>query len=204
MSQGPARARWVLASHNPGKLTELRVLLHHLPVDVVAAPDLELAVPDETGVTFEENAAHKAVTAMKATGLVALADDSGVQVHALGGDPGVRTADWAGPGRDFGLARQRVQDALAAHGPDVDRGATWVTVLALATLDGQAHTFRGSADGTLVWPIRPDEGAGFEPMFVPNGYAITYSEMSAQQRGRVNARAMAMRQLSEALATFDT
>ncbi|MEM7137559.1 MAG: non-canonical purine NTP pyrophosphatase [Myxococcota bacterium] len=202
--QGSARARWVLASHNPGKLAELRVLLDHLPIDVVGAPDLQLPVPDETGTTFEENAAHKALSAMKATGLVALADDSGVQVHALGGDPGVRTADWAGPGRDFGLARRRVEDALAVRGPNVDRSATWVTVLALATPDGQVHTFRGTADGLLVWPIRPDDGAGFEPMFVPNGYAITYSEMSGHQRGRVNARAMAMRQLSEALATFGT
>lgn len=190
-----ADGTWVLASHNQGKLQELRALLVRRPVTLRLAPSMALAEPEETGATFEENATLKAVAAMRATGLTSLSDDSGVEVHALGGEPGIDTAQWAGPDRDFALARQRVEDALRAQGPTTSRRTTWVTVLCLASPVHGVHTFRGETQGTLVWPIRPDGGAGFEPMFLPDGYAVTYAEMPAPQRCRVNARAQAMRKL---------
>lgn len=196
---------WVLASHNQGKLSELQALLHDRPVSFQLAPALALAEPDETGSTFEDNAALKAVAAMQATGLPSLSDDSGVEVHALRRAPGIDTALWAGPERDFAVARQRVHDELVELGPGTSWRTTWVTVLCLATSDGSVTTFRGETHGTLVWPIRPDQGAGFEPMFLPDGYAVTYSEMSPELRRRVNARAQAMRKLvARVFASGDT
>ncbi|MEM8609291.1 MAG: non-canonical purine NTP pyrophosphatase [Myxococcota bacterium] len=195
-------ASWVIASHNQGKLGELRTLLGQRPVSLQLAPALELPVPDETGSTFEDNAILKAVAAMNATGLPALSDDSGVVVHALGGRPGIDTALWAGRERDFAIARRRVQDELDALGPNASRRTTWVTVLCLALPDGAVETFRGETHGALVWPTRPDTGAGFEPMFLPDGFAVTYAEMTPALRRRVNARAQAMRKLER--ATFGT
>jgi len=193
-----APEQWVLASHNSGKLRELSALLSDLPVDLRAAGDLGLPEPEETGATFEANAELKAIAAAKAAGLPALADDSGVSVHALSGQPGVQTARWAGERRDFDIARRRVQERLGELDPDVSRRATYVCVLCIAWPDGRTRTFRGEALGTLVWPIRGDLGHGFEPMFLPDGYAITYGEMAPEQRLRVNARAAAMRRLKEA------
>lgn len=194
-----AREKWVLASHNPGKVREINALLSDLPVDLRAAEDLGLPEPDETGATFEANAELKAIAAAKAAGQPALADDSGVAVHALSGEPGIHTARWAGERRDFDIARRRVQQRLAELGPDESRRATYVCVLCAAWPDGRTRTFRGEAPGTLVWPIRGELGHGFEPMFLPDGYAITYGEMTPEQRLRVNARAAAMRKLKEAL-----
>ena len=190
---------WVLASHNPGKVRELNELFAELPVRLRAAEALDLPEPEETGTTFEANAELKAIAAAIATGLPAIADDSGVAVHALSGEPGIHTGRWAGDGRDFELARRRVQERLSAIGSEASRRATYVCVLCVASPDGRAQTFRGETFGTLVWPIRGDLGHGFEPMFLPDGYAITYGEMTPQRRMRVNARAAAMRMLEEAL-----
>ena len=192
-------AEWVLATHNRGKLRELRDLFAGFPIALRSAGELDLPEPDETGSTFEENAELKARAASAATGLVALSDDSGVEVEALGGEPGIHTADWAGPDRDFALARRSVEERLAEIGPSASRRATYVCVLCLAWPDGRTQTFRGNAGGELVWPIRGELGHGFEPMFLPDGYAITYGEMTPEHRLRVNARARALRELRSAL-----
>jgi len=192
-------AEWVLASHNAGKVRELNALFAELPVVLRAAEDLELPEPEETGTTFEANAELKALAAARATGQPAVSDDSGVAVHALAGEPGIHTGRWAGEDRDFELARRRIQDRLTAIGPEASRRATYICVLCVAWPDGRARIFRGEALGMLVWPIRGDLGHGFEPMFMPDGYAITYGEMTPQHRLRVNARAAAMRQLERAL-----
>jgi XTP/dITP diphosphohydrolase len=193
------RYEWVLASHNEGKVRELNALFAGLPVVLRAAEDLELPEPEETGTTFEANAELKALAAARAAGQPAVSDDSGVAVHALGGEPGIHTGRWAGDERDFELARRRVQDRLTEVGPQASRRATYVCVLCVAWPDGRTCTVRGETLGTLVWPVRGDLGHGFEPMFLPDGYAITYGEMTPQHRLRVNARAAAMRQLERAL-----
>ena len=193
------RFEWVLASHNEGKVRELSALFAGLPVVLRAAEDLELPEPEETGTTFEANAELKALAAARATGQPAVSDDSGVAVHALGGEPGIHTGRWAGDERDFELARRRVQDRLTEVGPQASRRATYVCVLCVAWPDGRTCTVRGETLGTLLWPVRGDLGHGFEPMFLPDGYAITYGEMTPQHRLRVNARAAAMRQLERAL-----
>ena len=193
------RYEWVLASHNEGKVRELNALFAGLPVALRAAEDLELPEPEETGTTFEANAELKALAAARATGQPAVSDDSGVAVHALGGEPGIHTGRWAGDERDFELARRRVQDRLTEVGPQASRRATYVCVLCVAWPDGRTCTVRGETLGTLVWPVRGDLGHGFEPMFLPDGYAITYGEMTPKHRLRVNARAAAMRKLEQAL-----
>jgi len=193
------RYEWVLASHNEGKVRELNALFAGLPVVLRAAEDLELPEPEETGTTFEANAELKALAAARAAGQPAVSDDSGVAVHALGGEPGIHTGRWAGDDRDFELARRRVQDRLTEVGPQASRRATYVCVLCVAWPDGRTCTVRGETLGTLVWPVRGDLGHGFEPMFLPDGYAITYGEMTPKHRLRVNARAAAMRKLEQAL-----
>ena len=199
---------WVLASHNRGKLVEIQDLFRELPVELRNAEDLGLPEPEETGTTFEANAELKARAAADATGLVSLADDSGVEVHALDGEPGIYTARWAGPERDFAIARQRVHDRLAELGDGASWRATYVCVFCVAWPDGRSGCFRGDTRGSLVWPIRGNLGFGFEPMFLPDGYAVTYGEMRPEYRARVNARAQAMRKLRDALfsprATDDT
>jgi XTP/dITP diphosphohydrolase len=186
---------WVLASHNAGKVRELNALFAHLPIVLRSASDLELPEPEETGATFEANAELKAIAAARATGQTAIADDSGVAVHALGGEPGIHTGRWAGEGRDFDIARRRVQDRLETLGPDASRRSTYVCTLCVAWPDLRTRTVRGEALGVLVWPARGDLGHGFEPMFLPDGYAITYGEMKPEHRLRVNARAAAVRKL---------
>jgi XTP/dITP diphosphohydrolase len=188
---------WVLASHNAGKVRELNALFAHLPIVLRTAGELELPEPEETGATFEANAELKAIAAAGATGKPSVADDSGVVVHALGGEPGIHTGRWAGEGRDFGVARRRVQDRLVQIGPEASRRATYVCALCVAWSDSRICTVRGETLGTLVWPVRGDLGHGFEPMFLPDGYAMTYGEMTAEHRLRVNARAAAMRKLEE-------
>ena len=190
---------WVLASHNAGKLGELRALFAEPGLRLCTAVELGLPEPSETGDSFEANAALKATAAAGASGLVALADDSGVEVHALGGEPGIYTARWARAGKDFAVARDRVHRRLEALGPGASRRATYVSVLCLAQPDGRASTYRGETRGALVWPPRGAFGYGFEPMFLPDGYAITYGEMRAEHRSRVNARAAAVRGLRAAL-----
>ncbi len=178
--------RLVLATHNAGKVRELTELLAPFALDLVSAADLGLPEPDETGTTFEENARLKAHAAAKASGQLALADDSGLSVDALGGQPGVYTANWATNGvlRDYDMGMKRVEDALQAAGastPAQRRGAFNAT-LCLAHPDGREALFVGRAEGTLVWPPRGDIGFGFDPVFMPDGYDLTFGEMPSERK----------------------
>lgn len=181
----------VLASHNTGKLREIRALLDPYGMDVVSARELGLPEPDETETTFEGNARIKANAAAGGSGLVALADDSGIMVDALDGAPGVYTADWAetGEGRDFTVAMTRVWEKLEACAAPEPRTARFVSVLCLAWPDGSNRVFRGEAPGRLVWPMRGDRGFGFDPMFVPDGHSQTYGEMDPELKAGISHRA---------------
>jgi len=177
----------VLATHNAGKLAEMRDLIGPFGFEVTSAGELGLAEPPEHGTTFEENACTKAVFAMEATGLPALSDDSGICVDALDGQPGVYTADWAeAPDgtRDFAMAMRNVEEKLAEKGASTpgQRTARFVSVLCLAFPDGQVEYFRGEVEGTLVWPPRGKLGFGYDPVFKPEGYDITFGEMSAEEK----------------------
>lgn len=182
----------VIASHNPGKVREIAELLGPFGVEAVPAGALGLPEPEETGTTFEANAGLKALAAARASGLPALADDSGLCVAALGGAPGVHSARWAGPGKDFALAMRKVEDRLAGA---ADRRAVFVAALALAWPDGHVETFRGEVHGALVWPPRGARGFGYDPMFVPDGGALTFGEMDPAAKHAVSHRADAFRKL---------
>jgi XTP/dITP diphosphohydrolase len=188
-----AGARLVVASHNPGKVAEIEELLAPFGIATVGAAALGLAEPEETGRTFEENAALKARIAAEASGLVALADDSGLVVPALGGAPGVYSARWAGPGKDFAAAMARVERELA----DGDRRAYFVAVLALACPDGEEALFRGEAHGHLEFPPRGTRGFGYDPIFVPDGYRQTFGEVDPALKHRIGHRARAFAKLGE-------
>lgn len=181
-------SRIVVATHNGGKLAEIRELLAPYGLEATSAGELGLPEPPETGTTFEENAYTKAFAAASATGLPALSDDSGLCVDALGGDPGVYTADWAekpdGSGRDFGMAMRKVEDLLEAKGASdpARRAGRFVAVLCLAWPDGHAEYFRGEVEGTLVWPPRGNRGFGYDPVFMPDGHSQTFGEMSAGEK----------------------
>jgi XTP/dITP diphosphohydrolase len=183
--------RLVIASHNPGKITELEAWLARYGVTTVGAGALGLPEPDETGGTFEENAALKARLAAEAAVLPALADDSGLVVPALGGAPGIYSARWAGPAKDFRSAMARVERELG----EKDRRAHFVAVLALAAPDGKIETFRGEAHGHLIWPPRGDKGFGYDPMFVPDGYELSFGEMDQDLKHRISHRARAFARL---------
>jgi XTP/dITP diphosphohydrolase len=159
----------VIASHNPGKVREIQALLGPYGIEPVSAAELDLPEPEETGTTFVANAELKALQAADLSGLPALADDSGLCVEALGDEPGIFSARWAGEGKDFALAMQRVEDRLAALPPETQRDAHFVCALALAWPDGHVEWFEGRVDGCLVWPPRGDKGFGYDPMFVPLG-----------------------------------
>ncbi len=189
-------SRLVIASHNPGKVAEIAALLVPRGVEVVPAADFGLAEPVEDGATFEENAAIKARTAAEATGLPALADDSGLAVRALGGAPGIHSARWAGPERDFARAMERVERALAG---ERDRRAAFVCVLALAWPDGHLETFEGRVEGRLVWPPRGDRGFGYDPIFVPEGRDVTFAEMAPGEKHAISHRAAAFAKLVRAV-----
>jgi len=182
----------VLATHNAGKLRELRELLAPLIADLRSARELGLPEPDEIGATFRENAALKARAA--AVDFPAIADDSGLVVPALGGAPGIFSARWAGSERDFASAMQRVHDELGAR----DRRASMVTALALAWPDGRVEAFEGSVEGELVWPPRGALGFGYEPMFRPLGDARTYGEMLRAEKHADDPRARAFAALRAA------
>lgn len=191
----------VIASHNNGKVRELTALLAPYGVEPVSAADLDLPEPVETGTTFFANAELKARTAADLSGLPALADDSGLCVDALGGDPGVYTADWAETptGRDWQLAMRKVEDALVAKGPEAGRDAHFVCVLALAWPDGHVEWFEGRAEGTLTWPPRGMVGFGYDPVFVPLGGERTYAELDPAEKHAISHRADAFRQLVAAV-----
>jgi XTP/dITP diphosphohydrolase len=185
--------RLVIASHNPGKVDEIAALVAPFDTVIVAAAPLGIPEPEETGDTFEANAALKARAAVEAAGLPALADDSGLVVPALGGAPGIYSARWAGPAKDFRAAMERVNRELG----DGDRSASFVAVLALAWPDGHVELFRGEVSGTLTWPPRGDRGFGYDPMFIPVGGALTFGELDPAEKHRISHRARAFAKLVE-------
>jgi len=185
--------RLVVASHNPGKLREIADLVRPYGLDAVSAGDLNLPEPEETETTFAGNARLKATAAATASGLPALADDSGVEVEALGGQPGIYSARWAGPGKDFGVAMKRVADELEKVGAWTGQGprANFTCTLCIAWPDGEAHIYEGKVFGRLVWPPRGDKGFGYDPMFVPDGKALTFGEMDPAEKHAISHRARA-------------
>lgn len=187
--------RICVASHNAGKVREIRDLLKPFSVEAISAADLSLPEPEETGTTFEANARLKAVAAAEASGLPALADDSGFCVSALHGAPGIYSARWAGPSKDFGIAMQRLHDEM---GDDAESTAWFVCALALAFPDGKVATFRGEVWGDAVWPPRGEQGFGYDPMFQPGGHSMTFGEMSPVAKHAMSHRAHAFRLLVEA------
>lgn len=174
----------VVASHNPGKVREIEELIAPFGFAITSAGALDLPEPDETGTTFEENARIKSVAAATAAGMVALSDDSGLAVDALGGEPGIYSARWAGADKDFARAMRLVEERLQEAGATTPetRTARFVAVLSLAFPDGSSEEFRGEVEGTLVWPPRGDKGFGYDPMFLPAGYDLTFGEMSAEAK----------------------
>lgn len=196
----------IIATHNKGKLGEIQALLEPFGMECVAARDLGLPEPEETGTTFAENALIKAHAAAKAAQIPALADDSGLCVVALGGAPGVYTADWAeapayegGPGRDWYLAMGKVEGKLAEQGPDVARDAWFACTLAVAWPDGSDAVFEGRANGTLTWPPRGTLGFGYDPVFVPAGRTETFAELEPSVKHALSHRADAFTKLVAAL-----
>jgi XTP/dITP diphosphohydrolase len=190
-------ARLVVASHNRGKLREIGELLKPFGIVVTSAPEHGLAEPEETGSTFIENAELKARLAAKDAGIPALADDSGLWVRALGGEPGIYSARWAGPDKDFGLAMAEVRRRLEAGGAD-DRRAAFVCALSLAWPDGHAESFEGRIEGELVFPPRGTKGFGYDPIFVPDGFTQTFGELEPAVKHAISHRAKAFAQLVEA------
>jgi XTP/dITP diphosphohydrolase len=190
-----APGRLVLATHNPGKVVELAELLGPHGLDVVSAGALGLPEPEETEDSFIGNARLKALHAARLSGLPALADDSGLCVAALGGAPGIYSARWAGPGKDFGAAMARVNAELA----DKPRTAHFICALCVAWPDGHAEVVEGRVDGTLVWPPRGHNGFGYDPMFLMAGKAQTYGEMARAEKEADNHRARAFAQLAALL-----
>ena len=188
--------RLVVATHNPGKIRELQALTAPYGIAIVSAGELGLPEPEETGVTFEANAMLKAIAAAIASGEPALADDSGVVVDALGGEPGIHSARWAGPAKDFAVAMKRVEDGLIAAGATTPQARTahFVAVLCLAFPNGATETWRGEVKGHMVWPPRGANGFGYDPMFVPEGETRTFGELTAEEKhGRSHrARAFAL------------
>ena len=191
----------VVATHNRGKAGEIATLLSPFGVEIVSAGDLGLPAPAETGTTFEENATIKALAATRASGLPALADDSGLGVHALDGQPGVYTADWEGPTRDAMVGMVRIQDELKKRGvPDTDeaRAATFHCVLALAWPDKHVELVHGTIDGRIVWPPRGMQGHGYDPCFQPKSDTRTTAEMADAEKNAISHRGQAFRRLVEA------
>lgn len=184
--------RLVIASHNPGKVREIAALLDPFGTDVVSAGALGLAEPEETGDSFAANAELKARAAAEASGLPALADDSGLVVPALDGAPGIYSARWAGPDGDFDAAMAQVMERL---GPDGDRSAHFACTLSLCWPDGHCESFEGRVAGTLAWPARGVLGFGYDPMFVPHGRDETFGEMNPAAKHRISHRADAFRKL---------
>jgi XTP/dITP diphosphohydrolase len=198
--------RLVLATHNRGKVAELSDMLAPFGIELVAAGDLGLPEPEETGTTFAENARLKAHAAAQSTGMLALADDSGLCVDALAGAPGVYTANWASNGtlRDYAVGMRRVEDALQAAGantPAQRRGA-FVATLCLAHPDGRDEIFEGRVEGTVVWPPRGEEGFGFDPVFMPEGYDVTFGEMPSSAKHSFVRGQSALSHRARALANF--
>ena len=194
---GPGKL--VIASHNEGKVREIGALLAERGIEVVSAAALDLPEPEETGTTFAANAELKARAAADLSGLPALADDSGLCVEALGNEPGIFSARWAGPSKDFAVAMRLVQDGLEALPPETGRDAHFVCALSLCWPDGHVETFEGMVDGTLVWPPRGTRGFGYDAMFLPLGGTETYGEMDPAAKHATSHRADAFAKLVAAV-----
>jgi len=189
--------RLVLATHNAGKVREFRTVLGASFGSIVSAGELGLPEPEETGANFVENALLKARAAAEASGSLALADDSGLCVTALDGDPGLYSARWAGPDKDFNLAMRRVHEAL---GDSADRSAYFIAVLALVSSEGREIIFEGRVDGHIVWPPRGGKGHGYDPFFVPEGETRTFAEMDGDEKNALSHRGRAVQKLLAWLA----
>ena len=198
MSRKLKPGRLVAATHNQGKVSELKDLFEPLGFEVMSGIELDLDEPDETEFTFEGNALIKARAAAQATGSPALSDDSGLEVTALGGMPGVHTAIWAGEPRDFYKAMEKVERELTEIEAE-DRSAKFVSCLAVAWPDGHEVTFRGEVHGTLTWPPRGEMGFGYDPVFVPVGHDVTFAELEPAQKHAMSHRAVAFEKLKAAL-----
>jgi XTP/dITP diphosphohydrolase len=192
-----AGSRIVIATHNKGKLEEFAALLKPYGVEAVSAGDLGLPEPAETETSFAGNARIKARAAMQASGLIAISDDSGLCVDALDGQPGVHTADWAGPDRDWNMAMRLVEEKLQAKGattPD-KRRAQFVCTLCVAWPDGGERIYEGRISGTLAWPPRGKLGHGYDPVFVPDGETRSFAELAPEEKNRISHRAKALDRL---------
>jgi XTP/dITP diphosphohydrolase len=188
----------VAASHNEGKVRELQELFEPYGIKLVSAGSLGLPESKETGDSFEDNAKIKAVAAAKQSGVLAVADDSGLEVAALAGQPGIHSARWGGPNKDFGLAMERVNRELEASGI-ANRRANFTCALALAELNGEVKVYSGKVHGTLTWPPRGKRGFGYDPIFVPEGYTETFGEMDPDLKNRLSHRMRAFEKLMLAL-----
>lgn len=197
--------RLVVASHNAGKVREIEELLAPLGIEALAAADLDLTEPEETETSFAGNARLKALAAARASGLPALSDDSGLSVEALDGAPGIHSARWAGPDKDFALAMRNVEERLQARGarsPD-ERRAHFTCALCLAWPDGEAQVFEGRINGILVWPPRGTRGFGYDPVFLPEGESQTFGEMEPQRKHAMSHRARAFALFMRLIASDD-
>jgi len=197
MTHRLSKTRLVVASHNQGKVREISDLIAPWNLHAVSAGELNLPEPEETETTFVGNALLKARAAAKGSGLPALADDSGLCVEALGGDPGVYSARWAGPDKDFSRAMEEVHRRLQAL-PGASTAAWFVCVLALAWPDGEEIAFEGRVDGNIVWPARGTKGFGYDPIFVPTGHQLTFGEMDPAAKHEMSHRARAFAKFVEA------
>ncbi len=189
-----AGGQLIIASHNPGKVREIETLLAPFNVQIVSAGELNLPEPVEDAETFRGNAEIKALATAKAANRPALADDSGLCVHALGGDPGIFSARWAGPDKNFSVAMEKIEHALTAT-DSADRCAHFVCALTLAWPDGHTETFEGQVHGTLISPPRGTKGFGYDPFFVPQGHTVTFAEMDPEKKHAMSHRAKAFEKL---------
>jgi XTP/dITP diphosphohydrolase len=196
------KGRLVIATHNLGKLREMRELLSPYGIDAVSAGELGLGEPEETGTSFRENARIKAIAAAKATALPAFADDSGLAVDALDGAPGIHSARWAGPNKDFAQAMQSIENKLRERGAMKPRQRTahFVSALSVAWPDGHLEEFEARVDGTLVWPPRGGAGFGYDPLFLPDGFDRTFGEMTSEEKHGLPPRGLGLSHRARAFA----
>lgn len=185
----------IIASHNKGKVREIGELLAPFGVETISAGELDLPEPVEDGLTFIANAEIKALAAAKAAGIPALSDDSGLEVAALGGEPGIYSARWAGPSKDFNVAMTAINEKL---GDATDRSANFTCALTLAWPDGHMESFEGKVFGDIAWPMRGEKGFGYDPIFVPNGRSETFAEIEPTEKHAMSHRADAFKQLIDA------